>query len=73
VEARRQGSAEQQAALAQRLTQYEDSAREQNAAEVADFFAVLRAMLAGDDATDKITALVDPFKQIAEQARASLN
>jgi len=73
VEARAQGSAEQQAALVQQLTQDEDSMRQQNAAEVADFFAVLRAMLAGEDVTDKIAALVDPLKQIAEQARASLN
>jgi tetratricopeptide (TPR) repeat protein len=73
VESRKSGDAEQQSALAQQLAEAENSVREQNMAEVAEFFAVLRAMLAGEDVTDKIAALVDPLKEIAEQAQAALN
>ncbi len=71
VAARKQGSAEEQAELAQQLAQMEANARVQNAAEVADFLVVLCGLLVGEDVTDKIAALVEPLKGIAEQARAA--
>jgi DNA-binding transcriptional MerR regulator len=71
IEARKQGSAEEQAELAQQLAQTETQAREQNEAEVAAFFAVLRRLLAGEDLAEKVAALVEPLKGIAEQARAA--
>lgn len=63
---------ERTALLAQELENAEHEARDRNRLPVADFFAVLRAMLAGEDVTDKIAALVEPFKGIAEQAQVSL-
>lgn len=71
VDARQQGSAEQRDELAQSLAQTEAGARKQGAAEVVDFFAVLSGLLAGEDVADKIAALAEPYKRIAEQARAA--
>jgi tetratricopeptide (TPR) repeat protein len=71
VEARKQGSVEEQAELAQQLAQMESGAREQNMPGVAEFFAVLRGLLAGEDVGEKIAALDEPLKGIAEQARAA--
>jgi predicted ATPase len=71
IAARKQRGAEEQAKLAQWLAQMEAGAREQNVTEAADFFVVLRGLLGGEDVTDKIAALVEPFKGIAEQARAA--
>jgi tetratricopeptide (TPR) repeat protein len=67
VQARAEGNADEQAALAAKLTQIEDSVRQQGGAEVADFIAVMRLLLAGEEAADKIAALVEPFKELAEQ------
>jgi tetratricopeptide (TPR) repeat protein len=71
IEARKQSDNEQRAALAQQLAEDEAGAREQNESEVADFFNVLRGLLLGEDVTDKIAALAEPFKGIAEQVRDS--
>src|SRR5207237_9649178 len=71
VAARKQGSAEKQDELARQLAQAEAEAREQNAVEVADFLAVLRGLLAGEEVAEKIAALDEPLKGIAEQARAA--
>jgi len=71
VEARRQGSGEGRAELAERLAQAQGEASEQNAAQVAEFFAVLSGLLAGEDVGEKIAALAGPFKRIAEQARVA--
>jgi hypothetical protein len=57
--------------LAQQLGQAEAGAREQGAAGVADFFEVLRGLLAGEDVADKIGVLDVPLRGIAEQARAA--
>jgi tetratricopeptide (TPR) repeat protein len=71
VAARKQGSAEERDELAQELAQAETGAREQNMPEVADFLAVLRGLLAGENVAEKIAALDEPLKGIAEQARAA--
>lgn len=72
VEAFKDTNAERQGVLAKELAQMEEAMRGKNAAEVADFIDVLRAMLAGEDVTDKIAALVEPFKGIAAQTQAAL-
>ncbi|HYJ88034.1 MAG TPA: tetratricopeptide repeat protein [Pyrinomonadaceae bacterium] len=78
VAARVQGSAEQQAALAQHLAEVETTTRERGTTEpgdfntnLANFYAVLRGLLAGEDMTDKIAALDESFKEIVERARAA--
>jgi tetratricopeptide (TPR) repeat protein len=71
VAARKQRSAEEQRELAHQLGQAEVEAREQNVAEVAEFFAVLRALLVGEDVGERIAALPEPMGGIAEGARAA--
>jgi tetratricopeptide (TPR) repeat protein len=68
VEARKQSNADEQATLTAQLKEIEDNLRQQSMAEVADFIAVLQLLLIHEDVTEKIAALVEPFKQIAEQA-----
>lgn len=77
VAARVQGSAEEQATLAQQLAKAETNARERGTTEpgdfnakLANFYAVLRGLLAGED-LNKIAGLVEPFKEIAERAQAA--
>ncbi len=51
---------------------YSGQARGQNAVEVADYFAVLRGLLLGEDVTDKIAALPEPLRRIAEEAQIKI-
>ncbi|HEX7313532.1 MAG TPA: tetratricopeptide repeat protein [Pyrinomonadaceae bacterium] len=71
VVARRQGGAEEQAELAQQLAEVEAEVRKQNAAGVAEFFGVLRGLLAEEDVGERIAALEEPMRRIAERARAA--
>jgi hypothetical protein len=72
IDARARGNADELAALDEQLSEIEDDLRQQSATEVADFIAVLRSFAAGEDATEKIAALAEPFKQLAEQIREQL-
>jgi hypothetical protein len=40
--------------------------------EVADYFAVLRGLLLDEDMKDKIAALAEPLKHIAEEAQIKI-
>ncbi len=73
VEVRARKKADEISALADQLSQIEDAMRKQGGADVANFIAALQALLAGEDAREKIAALVEPFKQIAEQARDEID
>jgi len=69
--ARKRGNTEERDELAQQLTRMETGAREQNAVGVAEFFALMRGLLAGEDVAEKFAALDEPLKGIAEQALAA--
>ncbi len=73
VEARARADSDEISALAGQLSQIEDAMRKQGGEDVANFFAALRALLAGEDAGEKIAALVEPFNQIAQQAGDAIN
>jgi uracil phosphoribosyltransferase len=73
LQARARDTPERQAEVAGQLAEAEDQARAANAAEVADFFPVLRGLLAREDVTDKIDVLVEPLKQIAEEAKKKIS
>ncbi len=66
-----QASAEERTALAAQLTQVEAQMREQQIVEVAAFISVLRGILLGEEVTEKIAALSDPLRQLAEQVQAA--
>lgn len=71
VAARKYASTEQQAVLARQLAEVEPGARERTTPGVADFLVVLRGLLAGEDVGERIAALEEPLRGIAEQARAA--
>ena len=73
VKTRAQAKADEISALNDQMSQTENDWRKQGGEEDADFIAALQTLLAGEDAGEKIAALVEPLKQIAERARDEIN
>jgi hypothetical protein len=72
VATRVQGTPKDVDALAAQLNEVAEEARRQGIAPVADYFAVLRAMLLGQDTTTSAAALEEPFRGLMGQVTEAL-
>lgn len=68
-----EGDEDQKRGLVQHLTQTERVMREQGLVGVGDFLEVMRGLLIDEDVQDKINALPEGLKDLAEQTKDWLN